>query len=68
MNLSVGEAIKVENLVAVVKDLAISNNILTHGDISLSIVSINLFGVATFSDIKGSIGQKLAFPGRVILM
>ena len=58
LNLSVGEAIKVENVVAVVKDLAISNNILTHGDISLSIASVNLFGVATFSDINGSIGQK----------
>jgi hypothetical protein len=64
LNLSVGEAIKVENLVAVVKDLAISNNILTHGDISLSIVSINLFGVATFSDINGSIGQKTGFSGE----
>ena len=58
LNLSVGEAIKVENVVAVVKDLAISNNILTHGDISLSIASVNLFGLANFSDINGSIGQK----------
>ena len=58
LNLSVGEAIKVENVVAVVKDLVISNNTLTHGDIPLSIASVNLFGVANFSDINGSIGQK----------
>ncbi|MFZ4377257.1 MAG: hypothetical protein ACOYN9_12945 [Saprospiraceae bacterium] len=64
LNLSVGETIKVENLTAAVKDLKISNNTLTHGDITLSIASINLFGVATFSDIKGSIGQKTGFSGE----
>ena len=64
LNLSVGETIKVENLIAAVKDLKLSNNILTHGDITLSIASINLFGVATFSDINGSIGQKTGFSGE----
>jgi len=64
LNLSVGEAIKVENLNAAVKDLKLSNNILTHGDVTLSIASINLFGVAAFSDIKGSIGQKTGFSGE----
>ena len=64
LNLSVGETIKVENLNAAVKDLKLSNNILTHGDITLSIASINLFGVATFSDINGSIGQKTGFSGE----
>jgi hypothetical protein len=64
LNLSVGEAIKVDNLTAAVKDLKISNNTLTHGDITLSIASINLFGVASFSDINGSIGQKTGFSGE----
>lgn len=64
LNLSVGNTIKVENLTAIVHDLSISNNTLTYGDITLSIASINLFNVATFSNIKGSIGQKTGFSGE----
>ena len=64
LNLSVGDAIKVENLTAAIHDLNISNNLITHGDISFNIASINLFDVATFSNINGSVGQKTGFTGE----
>lgn len=64
INLSVEDTIKVENLTASVKDLAISNNLITHGDISLNIDAINLFDVAVFNNIKANIGQKTGLTGE----
>jgi hypothetical protein len=64
LNLSVGDIIKVENLTAAIHDLTIAENVLNHGDVSLSIASVNLFDVATFRNIRGSIGQKTGFSGE----
>ena len=64
LNLSVGNIIKVANLAAAINDLSIADNKMTHGDIDVSIDSVNLLDVATFSNIKGSFGQKTGFSGE----
>ena len=64
LNLSVGNIIKAENLTAAINNLSIADNKITHGDIIVSIDSVNILDVATFSNIKGSVGEKTGFSGE----